>query len=86
MMKGIRKMKKRIVTYDIKTGNDYSDFYELVDEIKAKMITESTYEFNTLWDQKTFESKISAVFNKGDNVHYISVNDKNELFEKKITI
>ena len=76
---------KRIVTYDIKAGNDYSEFYDLVDEVKAKMITESTYEFNTTWDQKTFESRISGVFTKGDNVHYVSVNDKKELFVKKIT-
>ena len=79
-------MKKRIVTYDIKSGNDYDKFYELVEEVKAKMITESTYEFNTEWNQKAFELKISSVFAKGDNVHYISINDKNELFEKKITI
>ena len=77
---------KRIVTYDIKAGNDYSEFYNLVDDAKAKMITESTYEFNTEWDQKTFESKISKVFNKGDNVHYISINDKNKLFVKKISV
>lgn len=79
-------MRKRIVTYDIKSGNDYDEFYELVEKVKAKMITESTYEFNTEWNQGTFESKISSVFTKGDNVHYISVNDKNELFEKKIII
>ncbi len=79
-------MKKRIVTYDVKLGNDYSKFYELVEEKNAKMITESTYEFITEWDQETFESQISAVFTKGDNVHYISINKENELFEKKLII
>ena len=79
-------MKKRIVTYDVKLGNDYSKFYELVEEKNAKMITESTYEFITEWDQETFESQISAVFTKGDNVHYISTNKENELFEKKLII
>lgn len=79
-------MRKRIVTYDVKTGNNYDAFYELVDETNAKMITESTYEFNTTWDQDTFEQKIASVFTKGDNVHYISVSNKNELFTKKINI
>lgn len=79
-------MRKRIVTYDVKTGNNYDAFYKLVDETNAKMVTESTYEFNTTWNQDTFEKKIARVFTKGDNVHYISVNDKNELFTKKIKI
>ena len=77
---------KRIVTYDVKTGNDYEEFYELVEEINARMLTESTYEFDTQWDQKTFEAKIAKVFSKGDNVHYVSVSDKNKLFTKKIII
>ena len=45
---------KRIVTYDVKTGNDYDEFYELVEETNARMLTESTYEFDTQWDQKNF--------------------------------
>ena len=69
-------MRKRIVTYDVKEGNDYSKFYDLVDNTNAKMITESTYEFNTEWNQETFEN----------NVHFISVSDKNLLFTKKINI
>ena len=77
---------KRIVTYDVKTGNDYDEFYELVEETNARMLTESTYEFDTQWDQKTFESKIANVFSKGDNVHYVSVSGKNKLFTKKIII
>ena len=36
--------------------------------------------------KKTFESKIANVFSKGDNVHYVSVSDKNKLFTKKIII
>ena len=77
---------KRIVTYDVKTSNDYDEFYKLVEETNARMLTESTYEFDTQWDQKTFEAKITGVFSKGDNVHYVSVNDKNKLFTKKIII
>ena len=50
-------MRKRIVTYDVKEGNDYSKFYDLVDNTNAKMITESTYEFNTEWNQETFEKR-----------------------------
>lgn len=77
---------KRIVTYDVKTGNDYDEFYELVEETNARKLTESTYEFDTQWDQKTFETKIASVFSKGDNVHYISVNKENKLFTQKIKI
>lgn len=77
---------KRIVTYDVKAGNDYDEFYELVEETKARMLTESTYEFDTQWDQETFETKIANVFSKGDNVHYISVNKEDKLFTKKIKI
>ena len=79
-------MRKRIVTYDVIEGNDYSKFYDLVDNTNAKMITESTYEFNTEWNQETFEKNIANVFSKGDNVHFISVIDKNLLFTKKINI
>ena len=79
-------MRKRIVTYDVKEGNDYSKFYNLVDNTNAKMITESTYEFNTEWNQETFEKNIANAFSKGDNVHFISVSDKNLLFTKKINI
>lgn len=75
---------KRIVTYDVKEGNDYNDFYAYVDKVKGVRITESTYELDTSLSQEQFEVKIKSLFNKGDNVSYISVNKKNELYYKKL--
>ncbi len=79
-------MMKRIVTYDVKKGNDYQAFYDYVEECNGEAITESTYLLNSDLKQNGFEDKLRQVFNKGDNVAYISVNDKNVLFYKKINI
>lgn len=77
---------KRILTYDVKDGNDYKKLYDYIETIKGKKLTESTYELDTLLSQKDFESKIKSLFSKNDNVYYISVSDKNNLFYKKIVI
>ena len=79
-------MMKRIVTYDVKRGNDYQTFYDYVEKCNGEAITESTYLLNTDLKQDSFENKLRQVFHKGDNVAYISVNDKNVLFYKKIKI
>ena len=71
---------KRIVTYDIKTGNDYSRFYAFAEETNAERITESTYLFDTQLSQDAFAKKLKYCFNKGDNVAYISCNIKEGLF------
>ena len=77
---------KRILTYDVKDGNDYKKLYDYIETIKGKKLTESTYELDTSLSQKDFESKIKSLFSKNDNVYYISVSDKNNLFYKKIVI
>ncbi len=77
---------KRILTYDVKDGNDYKKLYDYIETIKGKKLTESTYELDTPLSQKDFESKIKSLFSKNDNVYYISVSDKNNLFYKKIVI
>lgn len=77
---------KRILTYDVKNGNDYKKLYDYIETIKGKKLTESTYELDTPLSQKDFESKIKSLFSKNDNVYYISVSDKNNLFYKKIVI
>ena len=77
---------KRILTYDVKEGNDYKKLYDYIETIKGKKLTESTYELDTPLSQKDFESKIKSLFSKNDNVYYISVSDKNNLFYKKIVI
>ena len=79
-------MRMRIVTYDVKQGNDYSAWYDYVEKIGGRKITESTYELNTSLLQEGFENRLRSLFNKGDNVAYISVDKDNELFWKKITI
>lgn len=77
---------KRIVTYDVKTGNDYQAFYDYVEKCGGEQITESTYLLSSDLNQTDFENKLRQFFNKGDNVAYISVNDKKTLFYKKISI
>lgn len=77
---------RRILTYDVKDGNDYKKLYDYIETIKGKKLTESTYELDTRLSQKDFESKIKSLFSKNDNVYYISVYDKNNLFYKKIVI
>ena len=37
---------KRLITYDIIKGNDYSKLYEFIEKYKGIQITESTYENN----------------------------------------
>lgn len=77
---------KRILTYDVKDGNDYKKLYDYIETIKGKKLTESTYELDTALSQKDFESKIKSLFSKNDNVYYITVSDKNNLFYRKIVI
>lgn len=77
---------KRILTYYVKDGNDYKKLYDYIETIKGKKLTESTYELDTSLSQKDFESKIKSLFSKNDNVYYISVSDKNNLFYRKIVI
>mgnify|MGYP000487352907 FL=1 len=77
---------KRILTYDVKDGNDYKKLYDYIESIKGKKLTESTYELDTSLSQKDFESKITSLFSKNDNVYYISVSDKTNLFYRKIVI
>ena len=71
---------KRIVTYDVKSGNDYTRFYDFAEEAHAEMITESTYLFDTELSQDAFAKKLKYCFNKGDNIAYISCNSKEGLF------
>lgn len=79
-------MRMRIVTYDVKQGNDYSAWYDYVERIDGRKITESTYALNTSLSQEGFENRLRSLFNKGDNVAYISVNKDNDLYWKKIII
>ena len=77
---------KRILTYDVKDGNDYKKLYDYIETIKGKKLTESTYELDTPLFQTDFESKIKSLFSKNDNVYYISVSYENNLFYKKIVV
>lgn len=77
---------RRILTYDVKDGNDYKKLYDYIETIKGKKLTESTYELDTSLSLKDFESKIKSLFSKNDNVYYISVSDKKILFYRKIVI
>ena len=78
-------MVKRIVTYDVRQGNDYADFYTMVEKYNAKKLTESTYEFNTNLNQESFRSMLRSAFSRRDLVYYISTNKEGQLFYEKIT-
>lgn len=58
----------------------------MLKKIGGRKITESTYELNTSLLQEGFENRLRSLFNKGDNVAYISVNKDNDLYWKKIII
>lgn len=76
-------MYKRVVTYDVKEGNDYSDFYEFVKKYNGKQITESTYEFLIDCDLKKFIKLIEECFSKNDNV-YVLYRSKNGVESYKV--
>ena len=75
---------KRVITYDIKEGNSYDDFYDFIDRFHGVKITKSTYIVETNLKQAEFEEKLKNIFSKGDNVAYISVNEDSQLFYTKI--
>lgn len=77
---------KRIVTHDVKQGNDCTEWYDYVKRIGGIKITESTYELNTSLSQEGFENRLRSLFNKGDNVAYISVDKNKGLFWEQVTI
>ena len=79
-------MRMRIVTYDVKQGNDYSAWYDYVERIDGRKITESTYALNTSLTQQGFRNKLRSLFNKGDNVAYISVDEDKGLFWERVII
>ena len=70
----------RIVTYDLKKGNDYQKWYDFVEKIKGIKITESTYMIDSELGQTQFEKLLQSLFQKDDNVAYITCNTKDGLF------
>ena len=54
-------MYTRFLTYDKKNDNDYTRVYKVLEELKAKQITESTYEIKTSLSQDEFVKKIKPV-------------------------
>lgn len=79
-------MRMIIVTYDVKQGNDCTEWYDYIKRIGGIKITESTYELNTSLLQEGFENRLRSLFNKGDNVAYISVDEDKGLFWKRVII
>lgn len=75
---------KRVITYDIKEGNSYNDFYDFIERFHGVKITKSTYIVETVLSQDAFEKILKSIFSKGDNVAYISVNEDSQLFYTRI--
>lgn len=79
-------MKKRVIAYDLhhKDTNDYEELYETLEDLNGKQLSESVYGIETDKSQKEIEEAIVSCVEDDDTIHFISVNDKNELFWKKI--
>lgn len=75
----------RVVTYDVRSGHDYTDFYEFVEKHNGAQLTESTYAINTSYNLKQFEAQLKLLFRRGDSIYIISVDsDSHCLFHKKL--
>lgn len=75
---------KRLITYDIIKGNDYSKLYEFIEKYKGIQITESTYEITCSLSLDVFKQEIRKVIRSNDKVYVISVNKDNVLFYTKV--
>lgn len=75
---------KRLITYDIIKGNDYSKLYEFIEKYKGIQITESTYEITCSLSLDVFKQEIRKVIRSNDKVYVISVNKDNVLFYIKV--
>ena len=75
---------KRLITYDIIKGNDYSKLYEFIEKYKGIQITESTYEITCSLSLDVFKQEIRKVIRSNDKVYVISVNTDNILFYTKV--
>ena len=75
---------KRLITYDIIKGNDYSKLYEFIEKYKGIQITESTYEITCSLSLDVFKQEIRKVIRSNDKVYAISVNTDNALFYTKV--
>lgn len=78
-------MITRIVTYDVKEGNSYQDFYKFKDENNGVEITKSTYAIATSLSCDEFREKLKKVFSKNDKVSFISVDSNtHKIFYERI--
>lgn len=75
---------KRLITYDIIKGNDYSKLYEFIEKYKGIQITESSYEITCSLSLDVFKQEIRKVIRSNDKVYVISVNTDNVLFYTKV--
>lgn len=75
---------KRLITYDIIKGNDYSKLYEFIEKYKGIQITESTYEITCSLSLDVFKQEIRKFIRSNDKVYVISVNTDNVLFYTKV--
>lgn len=75
---------KRLITYDIIKGNDYSKLYEFIEKYKGIQITESTYEITCSLSLNVFKQEIKKVIRSNDKVYVISVNKDKVLFYTKV--
>ena len=75
---------KRLITYDIIKGNDYSKLYEFIEKYKGIQITESTYEITCSLSLDVFKQEIRKVIRSNDKVYVISVNTDHVLFYTKV--
>lgn len=79
-------MKKRVIAYDLhhKDTNDYEDLYKVLEEFNGIQLSESVYGIKTDKSQNEIEKALIDCVEDDDTIHFISVNENNELFWKKI--
>ena len=78
---------ERIISYDLLNGDtdDYQEFYDLLESLNGRQLTESTYVIDTPLKQSEIIEKIKLAMKNGDTIYYISVDGKtNAIFYDKI--
>lgn len=78
-------MIRILITYDINNDYNYDNMYRYLNILKAKKITESTYEViigsllnitqirNNLYNITSTYDKVFIVYSKNNNIEYIKV-------------
>ena len=62
------KLRRRYITYDIKTGNSADELFDYFEEINAKMLTYATYYVDDELELSAFIKELKSVTSRGAKV------------------